>query len=63
MDVRKARLLARGMSQADIDARIAAQATDEERNAQATFLIDNSGELATLEQQVTDVWDSLSAYA
>ena len=63
MDVRKARLLARGMSQADIDARIAAQATDEHRNAQATFLIDNSGEFATLEQQVTDVWDSLSAYA
>jgi len=63
MDVRKARLLERGMSQADIDARIAAQATDEERNADATFLIDNSGDLAALEQQVTDVWDSLSAYA
>ena len=63
MDVRKERLLARGMSQADINARIAAQATDEQRNAQATFLIDNSGDLAALEQQVTDVWDSLSAYA
>jgi len=63
LDLRKARLLERGMSQADIDARIAAQATDEQRNADATFLIDNSGDLAALEQQVTDVWDSLSAYA
>ncbi|NBU31768.1 MAG: dephospho-CoA kinase [Actinobacteria bacterium] len=63
LQIRKDRLLARGMNSADIEARIAAQATDEQRNAQADFLLDNSGDIAGLERQVADVWDSLSAYA
>ena len=63
LETRKARLLARGMTEADIAARMAAQATDVERNAQADFLIDNSSDIDALEQQVSDVWDSLSAYA
>ena len=63
MAIRRERLLDRGMSETDIDARIAAQATDEQRNADADFLLDNSGDVAALEQQVADVWDSLSAYA
>jgi dephospho-CoA kinase len=63
LETRKARLLARGMTEADIAARMAAQATDAQRNAQADFLIDNSSDIDSLEQQVSDVWDSLSAYA
>lgn len=63
LETRKARLLARGMTEADIAARMAAQATDAQRNAQADFLIDNSSDIDALEQQVSDVWDSLSAYA
>jgi len=63
LQTRKARLLARGMTEADIAARMAAQATDAQRNAQADFLIDNSSDIDALEQQVSDVWDSLSAYA
>jgi dephospho-CoA kinase len=63
LQTRRARLLARGMTEADIAARMAVQATDAQRNAQADFLIDNSSDIDALEQQVSDVWDSLSAYA
>ena len=63
MGIRIQRLLERGMTDADIEARISAQVSDEERAEIADFIIDNSGDLAVLEQQVTDVWDSLTAYA
>ncbi|NBV90271.1 MAG: dephospho-CoA kinase, partial [Actinobacteria bacterium] len=63
LEVRKNRLLGRGMSEADIEARLAAQATDAQRNALADYLIDNSGSLSDLEQQVADVWSKLTAYA
>jgi len=61
--LRRTRLRERGMSDEDIDARIAVQASDEQRNSLADFIIDNSSDLISLEQQVTDVWDSLTAYA
>ena len=63
LDTRIQRLHERGLSDADIHARIEAQATDEERAELADFIIDNSGDLSNLEQQVADVWDSLTAYA
>ena len=63
MGIRIQRLRERGMTDADIEARISAQVSDEERAEIADFIIDNSGDLAVLEQQVTDVWDSLTAYA
>ena len=63
MDTRKQRLRERGLADEDIDARIAAQVTDEERAGYANFIIDNSGDLHSLQQQVADVWDSLTAYA
>ena len=63
LDTRIQRLRERGLSDADIHARIEAQATDEERAELADFIIDNSGDLLSLEQQVADVWDSLTAYA
>jgi len=46
----------RGMREADVRARIARQATREERLARADRVIDNSGSLADLQAQVDEVW-------
>jgi dephospho-CoA kinase len=58
-DVRLARLEARGVPRADAEARMAAQASDEERRAFATHVIDNSGDRAALERKVDEVWADL----
>lgn len=50
----------RGMTEADARARIAAQATREQRLAIADHVIDNTGDLAQLDAQVAEVWDRLS---
>jgi dephospho-CoA kinase len=63
-DVQVERLVAgRGMSREAALARIGAQATREQRLAAATFVIDNSGDLAGLDQQVTALWADLSRRA
>jgi dephospho-CoA kinase len=46
----------RGMAEADARARIAAQASREERRARADFVVDNSGSLADLEAEVDRCW-------
>lgn len=46
----------RGMSEADARARIAAQATDEQRRAVADIWLDNSGSLDALVERARDVW-------
>ena len=53
------RLEARGVPRDDAARRIAAQASDEERRAIATHVIDNSGDLDALERQVDDLWTDL----
>ncbi|MFE7381048.1 dephospho-CoA kinase [Streptomyces zhihengii] len=53
----------RGMSESDARARMAAQATREERRAVADLVIDNDGQLGELEPQVRKVWDELSRRA
>jgi dephospho-CoA kinase len=50
----------RGMREDDVRARIARQASREDRLARATDVIDNSGSLASLEEQVASVWERLS---
>ncbi|MGV1038020.1 MAG: dephospho-CoA kinase, partial [Candidatus Nanopelagicales bacterium] len=60
-DVRVSRLLGRGLTEQDARARMAAQATREQRLAIADEVIDNSGSLAELEEQVDRVWDRISA--
>ena len=57
--VRLARLEQRGIPRADAERRIAAQASDAERRALATHVIDNGGDLDTLERQVDAVWADL----
>jgi dephospho-CoA kinase len=46
----------RGMSEADARARVAIQASREERLGRADVVIDNSGTLETLEARVAEVW-------
>jgi dephospho-CoA kinase len=53
---RVARLVARGLTEDDARARIAAQATDEQRRAVADVVLDNSGSPADLEAQVDRFW-------
>jgi dephospho-CoA kinase len=50
----------RGMSRADAEARIAAQATREQRLAAATHVIPNDGTLADLEDRVHKLWHVLT---
>ena len=46
----------RGMAEADAQARIARQATREERAAKADQIVDNSGDQAGLRAQVDELW-------
>ncbi|TLQ46624.1 dephospho-CoA kinase [Streptomyces marianii] len=53
----------RGMTESDARARMAAQATREQRRAVADVVIDNDGPLEALEPQVRRVWAELSERA
>ena len=57
------RLAGRGLPEDQARARIAAQASREQRLAIATIVIDNSGTLADLDRRVAEVWDELRAAA
>ncbi len=57
--VRLDRLERRGVPRADAERRMAAQATDDTRRALATYVIDNGGDLTTLERRVDEVWHDL----
>ena len=59
MENRVARLRARGMHISEIEGRIAAQATREQRIEVADFLIENDGTEDELLRQVENIWDSL----
>jgi dephospho-CoA kinase len=59
MENRVARLRGRGMHISEIEGRIAAQATREERIEVADFLIENDGSEDELLRQVENIWDSL----
>jgi len=53
----------RDLSPEDVRARMATQATDEQRMEVAHILVDNDGSLAELEPQVDRIWDDLAARA
>lgn len=59
-ELRVKRLVARGLSEADARARIAAQATDAQRREIADHILDNSGDLAHLTAQVDALWATLT---
>jgi dephospho-CoA kinase len=52
----------RGMSESDARARIAAQASREQRLAAANHVIDNRGDLDDLDHEVARVWEHLSGH-
>jgi dephospho-CoA kinase len=62
-DLRLARLEARGIPVADAERRMAQQATDEQRRAISTWLLDNSGDLDALSAQVDAIWPALVGFA
>ncbi len=55
-DLRLSRAIARGMSAEDALARMAAQPTDDERNAIATHVLHNAGTLEELQAAVDEWW-------
>jgi dephospho-CoA kinase len=59
MENRIARLRGRGMHISEIEGRIAAQATRDQRIEIADFLIENDGTEDELLRQVENIWDSL----
>jgi len=62
-EARLARLEARGVPRADAERRMALQASDEERRAVATWVLDNSGDPADLERQIDAIWPDLEGRA
>ena len=61
VDIRRSRLVGRGLDTFDISARIANQVTDEQRMAIADFVVTNNGSLQELREHVTQVWHQLTA--
>jgi dephospho-CoA kinase len=57
--VRVARLMERGLTEADARARIAAQISDDERVALADHVIHNDGDEEALRRQVERLWEEL----
>lgn len=54
---RKARLLARGLKSYEIDARMKAQASEDDRASIADFILNNDGSESDLERAVTELWE------
>ncbi len=61
VEVRRARLAARGMDAGDIEARLRAQPAREEWLAAADFVVDNGGDFDQLEAEVARLWSWIAA--
>ena len=59
LELRKSRLLKRGMFISEIESRLAAQASPAEREAVATHVIENSGDEDQLLRKVENLWEEL----
>ena len=59
-ELRVRRLVQRGLPEADARARIAAQAPRDQRLAAADIVIDNSGDLDSLREQVRSAWPEVA---
>ena len=60
IELRVARAVARGMPEADVRRRLAAQASEETRRALADHVVVNDGDEASLARQVDALWDLLN---
>ena len=63
LEIRKERLRKRGMFISEIERRIAAQASREEREAQADYIITNDGDEDELLRSVENLWEDLPGQA
>ena len=61
IESRRSRLLERGLELNDINARMANQATDEQRESIADFVIQNNGSPEQLQEQVAKIWQQITA--
>jgi len=59
IEIRKQRLVKRGLSEGEIDRRIAAQASDSQREAISAFVIQNAGSSDELTTSVEKIWAKL----
>ena len=59
LEIRKDRLLKRGMFISEIESRLAAQASPTEREAVATHVLENSGDEDQLLRKVENLWEEL----
>lgn len=59
LPLRLQRLRERGLPEEEARSRIAHQASDEERRAVATYVVDNAGDLAGLDRRVDLLWQAL----
>jgi dephospho-CoA kinase len=59
LELRKARLLKRGMFSSEIESRLAVQASPAEREAVANYVIENSGDEDQLLRKVENLWEEL----
>ena len=59
LEIRKTRLLKRGVFISEIESRLAAQASPAEREAIATHIIENSGDEDQLLRKVENLWEEL----
>ena len=58
-ELRIQRAMSRGLTRADVVARLSVQVLDEERIAKSDFIIKNDGDLTELESQVEAIWQQL----
>ena len=63
LETRLDRLEQRGVPRDDASRRIGLQATDEDRRAVATWVVDNARDLDHLEEQLRDIWRDLERRA
>jgi dephospho-CoA kinase len=63
IETRLDRLEWRGVPRDDARRRIELQATDEDRRKVATWVVDNAGDLAHLEKQISEIWTDLERRA
>lgn len=63
VDVRKARLLAAGWEEAEVERRMAAQWTDERKASLSDWIVDNGGDEGATRAQVGVLWKRFTAMA
>lgn len=62
VELRVARAVARGMAEADVRARLAAQAGDDERRAVADAIVVNDSDLDALGRRVDELWEVIGTW-